>query len=495
MDLQFPKTRSTWLSCSGGDWKDLEQTLELKLPENMPDIGKVLCGYGQALVRSKQWSRDGATVAGGVMAWVLYLPEDESGVRSVECWIPFQARWNIPDGDRDGVILAGCYLRNVDARSLSARKLMVRVDLAMIANTMAENNAEISYPQQLPEDVQVRQQKYDVQLPVEAGEKMVDIEESIPAPAEVQPEKLLFYTLHPFVTDSKLMADRVVFRGAALGHVLYRGQDGNLRGWDFQIPFSQYSELDREYGSDSHLLVSMLPTGLEMELKEDGSLGVKSELIGQYLVLEEKALEVVTDAYSTQRTLEMETQPIDLPQVTSLVSRNLKAGAKEEAAIGEIKDCVFYLDEPRMNLLSEDAHMELSGHWQLLGTDVEGNLCCENLSWQETIPLNPAEQGSVTLWQAGRPEVNPGAALSVNMDLAMEGYLQERVNVPMVTGVTLGEPLERPTERPSLILRRAEDGSLWDLAKSNATTMEKIMTANNLTQEPEKGSWLLIPIP
>ncbi|MGM9602823.1 MAG: DUF3794 domain-containing protein [Faecousia sp.] len=495
MDLQFPKTRCTWLSSPGGERKDLEETLELKLPENMPDIGKVLCGYGQALVRSKQWSREGAAISGGVMAWVLYLPEDGSGVRSVECWIPFQARWDIPDRDRDGVILAGCYLRNLDARSLSARKLMVRADLVMVANTMVENTVDISYPEELPEDVQVRRQKYDVELPVEAGEKIVDIEENIPAPAGEHPEKLLHYSLHPFVTDCKLMADRVVFRGTALGHTLYRGEDGELHGWDFQVPFSQYSELDKEYGPDARLQVTMVPTGLELELREDGGLNLKAGLIGQYLVFDRKALEVVTDAYSTQRALEMQTQSVELPQVTSLLSERRQAGTQGGAAMGKVLDCVFFGDGPRMRLSSQDGSAELSGRWQVLGTDEEGTLCSESLSWQDTMPLNPAEQGSLTLWQAGRPEATPGAALSAQVDLGMEGLLQEKITVPMVTGVSLGEPLERPADRPSLILRRAGKGSLWDLAKANATTQEKIMSANSLTQEPEEGSWLLIPIP
>lgn len=495
MDLQFPKTRCTWLSSSGGERKDLEETLELKLPENMPDIGKVLCGYGQALVRSKQWSRDGASVSGGVMAWVLYLPEDGSGVRSVECWIPFQARWDIPDRDRDGVIIAGCYLRNVDARSLSARKLMVRADLAMVANTMVENTADISCPEELPEDIQVKRQTYDAELPVEAGEKMVDIEESIQPPAGERPEKLLHYSLHPYVTDCKLMADRVVFRGTALGHALYRGEDGILHGWDFQIPFSQYSELDKEYGSDARLQVSIVPTGLEMELREDGGLNLKAGLIGQYLVFDRKTLEVVTDAYSTQRQLEMQTQSVELPRITSLLSESRQAVAQGGGAMGSVVDCVFFGDGPRLNLPSEDACAELSGSFQVLGTDEEGNLCSETLPWQDTMPIAGAGQGSLNLWRSSRPEVSAGASLSAQIDLGMEGLLQEDVVIPMVTGLALGEPLERPGDRPSMILRRAEKGTLWDLAKANATTQEKIMSANSLTQEPEEGCWLLIPIP
>ena len=495
MDLQFPKNRCTWFSPMGGDKKDLEETLELKLPENMPDIGKVLCGYGQALVRSKQWSREGAGVSGGVMAWVLYLPEDGSGVRSVECWIPFQAKWDVGQHDRDGVIMAGCYLRNVDARSLSARKLMVRAHVSVVGNTMMENAEELCKPEELPEDVQVRKERYDALLASEAGEKMVDIEETIPAPAGVRPEKLLHYCLHPYITDCKLMADRAVFRGTALGHALYRGEDGLLHCWDFQMPFSQYSELDKEYGPDARLQLSVLPTGLEMELLSDGALRMKASMIGQYLVMEAKPIEVVTDAYSTARALQMQTQPVRMPRVKSVISQSIQASAQAQTAMERVHDCVFFPDGPQISPYAENPGAELAGSFQVLGTDESGSLCCESIPWQEAVTLEGTGQGSLYLWQVGKSDASAGAAVEANVELSMEGMILEEVSIPMVTGLTLGDPLERSEQRPSLILGRMAGDSLWELAKANATTKEKIMEANGLTQEPEKGSWLLIPVP
>ena len=85
--------------------------------------------------------------------------------------------------------------------------------------------------------------------------------------------------------------------------------------------------------------------------------------------------------------------------------------------------------------------------------------------------------------------------MDANVELGIEGVIWEDVSIPMVTGLTLGDPLERAEQRPSLILGRMAGDSLWELAKANATTKEKIMEANGLTQEPEKGSWLLIPVP
>ena len=66
--------------------------------------------------------------------------------------------------------------------------------------------------------------------------------------------------------------------------------------------------------------------------------------------------------------------------------------------------------------------------------------------------------------------------------------------IPMVTGLNLGEPRQADPERPSLILRRAGEKRLWDLAKASGSTVEAIRKANNLQDEPAPNQMLLIPV-
>ena len=66
--------------------------------------------------------------------------------------------------------------------------------------------------------------------------------------------------------------------------------------------------------------------------------------------------------------------------------------------------------------------------------------------------------------------------------------------IPMVTSLELGE-LEQPdSKRPSLILRRAEGKTLWDIAKETGSTVTAIREANDLQSEPDSAQLLLIPV-
>ena len=66
--------------------------------------------------------------------------------------------------------------------------------------------------------------------------------------------------------------------------------------------------------------------------------------------------------------------------------------------------------------------------------------------------------------------------------------------LPTVTGLELGEAARPDPKRPSMILCRAGEKSLWELAKASGSTVEAIRAANGLMDEPEQGRMLLIPV-
>ena len=84
MELQFQTNRIPCLRQVKSEVQTQEQTQELRLPESLPDVGRVLCAWGQMVVRGKEWQSDFMGISGGVMVWVLYAPEDGSPAQCVE---------------------------------------------------------------------------------------------------------------------------------------------------------------------------------------------------------------------------------------------------------------------------------------------------------------------------------------------------------------------------------------------------------------------------
>ena len=83
MELKFDKRGIGYLKPLLREIQTQEQTQELRLTDGMPDIGRILGTWGQVILRGKEWRGDSVGCNGGVMAHVLYAPEDGSDLRTI----------------------------------------------------------------------------------------------------------------------------------------------------------------------------------------------------------------------------------------------------------------------------------------------------------------------------------------------------------------------------------------------------------------------------
>ena len=483
MQLQFNKTVIPCLHTVKRDLQTLEQTQEIRLTDDLPDIGKVIAGWGQPVIRSKEWRAGSASVSGGVMVWVLYAPEDGDEVRCVETWLPFQMKWEIPETKRDGSIHVIPCLRGVDARSLSARKIMVRAGICALGEIMLPMETETLLPENLPEDVQVLQNTYPVQLPIEAGEKSFSMEETLSIPTtEPKAAKLIRYEIQPRVMENRVVGDKLVIRGAGDLTLVYMDEDHRLHKWKFELPFSQYTELDGEYGADAEAAIYMVVTALELELGEEG-LQLKAGLTAQYVIWGRMTVETVEDLYSPYRPVEISKTRLQLPARLNSWTESVPTEWSAVPAGLRLVDAVFYPDPPQLRQEPGGPVAELSGVFQMLGYHENGEVECEFARWSQERKLSVGENVcmDVTVQTTG-----DGLTLGV-CAFSPEG-------IPMVTAVEMAQETMEDPDRPSLILRRVGAEGLWELAKETGSTVAAIRKANGLQQEPEEGQMLLIPV-
>lgn len=497
MELKFQGHGCRCLGRAAREIQNTEVTHELRLPDGFPDIGRVIASWGQIIIRSKEWRADQVMVSGGVMAWVLYAPEDGGDPRSVDAWIPFQLKWNLSDSDREGPIRVCPLLRFVDSRTVSPRKMMLRVGVAAMGEALYPMEPEVSAPGELPEDIELRRETYPVRLPKEAGEKTFLMDEDLTVQNQPVPEKLLGYTMHPEITDKKIMANKVVFRGNGNLHVIYRCSEGRIHTADFELPFSQYSELDGEYGSESTVDIQTAVTSMELDLGEGGQLRLKCGLLAQYLVDDRELMTLAVDAYSPFRSVEVHTSELILP--TTLDERMERIAVQQllPGAAGEVIDISFLPDFPRQRWNCDGAQLEVPALFQVLYYTPEGMLQGGTARWEGSMTL-PAQEGiqiNAIPEAIGFPRgavQTEGMALEVQMQMRLRASTDQ--GLPMVTGLELGEQREPDPDRPSLILRRGAGDDLWEIAKQSGSTVDAIKKANGMETVSEDERMLLIPI-
>ena len=498
MELQFEKNTADFLRQIKGESMSQEQTQEVKLTEGMPDVGRVLGAWGQVLVRGKEWQADSVGVNGGVMAWVLYVPEDGSQAQCVETWLPFSMSWDIPGQTYDGTVHCRCLLRSVDARPVSGRKLIVRSSVSVFAQAYVADQADYFTPGQMPEDVQLLEKTYPVMLLREAGEKAFILDEELTLPGTAPAvEKLIRYDLQPEVVDRKLLGDKVVFRGGAGLHLTYRSPEGALSSCDLQIPFSQYAELEREYGPDAQVRVDPVVTSLELDRDEQGRLRLRAGLSGQFTVCDRQMIPVVEDAYSPQRAVAVRMETVELPAILEQQSMALKAEQTAPFGGSRVADVCFWPEQPRKMRRDGTLELEMPGIFQVLYYDGEGILQSGTAHWEEKKTMDLAENTAmeVLCGVSGRPQAAASEQeMQLRGDLVLDMTAWATQPMETVTALQLGDKNEPDPQRPSLILRRAGSDGLWAVARSCGSTVAAIREANGLTEEPEPDRMLLIPV-
>lgn len=499
MEMQFDKTVCRCLKHAVREVQNQEQTQEVKLPDSYPDIGSVISAWGQVILRGKEWRSDGMSASGGVMTWILYAPEDGTQPQCIETWLPFQMKWDFPETEREGSIILQPLLRSVDARTISARKMMVRANVAIMGEAMEPWEVTSYQPPQETDHVELLRQTYPVRLHIQSGEKAFLLDEELTLPASCPAaDKILRYDVMPILQEQKVMAGRVVFRGLANVHVLYQCESGDMESWDFEVPFSQYADLDGETDSDARAHIVMAVTSMELDLTEEGPIRLKCGLVGQYVLSELKMLEIAEDAYSPDRNVSPWMQMLTVPAILEKRQESVLAEQSVPAEQGRVLDVSYLPDFPRSSRMGDQIQAELPGVFQILYRDGAGMIQSAVLRSSSTweMPVDTQADVQMSIIQSGRPQGNiNGGSMTARSGMELHVLTSSEQSIPMLMGMDVGEPVTPDPMRPSLILRRADGQGLWNLAKACGSTMEAIRRANGITGDPAEGQMLLIPVP
>lgn len=495
LQLQWEQQEVSCLRHQTGTVQNQELTQELRLTDGMPDIGQVIGAWGQPILRSKEWSNDAMHISGGVMVWVLYLPEGENQPSTTQLWMPFQMHWDFSQSYSDGFMRANIQLRNVDARVISTRKCMVRANVSVLGEALEPIKIPISTPGTPPDGLQLLQKTYPLQEISEAGEKAFLLDEDVPF-ENIRPEKILCYECHPVVTEQKVLGDKAAFRGIGNLHLVYQDEDGALHCLSTQIPFAQYAELEREYDKEADISATMAVSSLEVEI-EEAQLRVKCGLIAQYLIFEQTLLHVVEDAYCIGRELSPQIVEPELPAILDSFSTALELETTLPMTPEQILDVTTWIDQPTQRSSDGTIQAELQAAVQVLYRSPDGALLSYIGHTSGILPIACGANSRLILTPcigSHSMEMTQPGQTNYHFSVSVQAMATTQQSLRILSGVELGQERAGKEERPTLILKRNNGNSLWELAKQCGSSVAAIREANALETEPTAEQLLLIPV-
>ena len=501
MELEFQQNMTNYLKKTLSQVQNQEETLETVIPDSMPDAERILGCWGNPVIRSREWRTGGMTLSGGVEARILYDPGEEGTPQLLEVYLPFSISWEQNMGDEEGPMIHDCRIRSMDARIVNSRKILVRANLTAKGEAYSRAQEPVFTLPEEPEDLEVLRERLSLMLPTEIQEKTFLVDEDLELPGTCpEMEKLIRVSVQPELTDQKVLGGKGVFKGFLLVHILYVSREGKLCTWDFDVPVSQFAELERSYDNEEELQVTLLLSALELTAEEDGRrLRLRCSMVAQCMVVARTEMEILKDAYSLTRAATPELRDLDLP--SRLDRQNLRCQGEMALPMagGTLVDGAFYPEFPRTVRAEEQIKLEIPFTAAVLYLDENGKLqlrsgsgtaCCETVLAEGCRAEAQAQADGGPQWSQG----GGNCILRESLNVTVDSYGQEKAQA--LCGLSLGEARKPDPDRPSVILRRpGRQEDLWEVAKTFGSTRSAIEKANHLEgKAPDPEQMLLIPV-
>lgn len=495
MEITFKENKLEYLSMTGTETMYQEETTEVSLPDSLPDADRILEIRGCPVVRSRDFSGSSCTVNGGIPVTVLYLPADSGAPEKLEAYLSFRVRKELP-GAEEGAVQYRAWLRSLDARMINARKLLVRANLASEFTLLERRTLTLAAPETVPACLQLKREEYEVLLPRDWGEKEFSVDDELPLP-ETAPEieTLLSRSVDPFLTEWKMLGSKAAFKGELKVRLLYRDENGGLQTWEGSLPFSQYLEMEGEW-DDGELLLTPMLTGLEMDTDGHRTLLINCSLLVQATVLTRQTVTMTVDAYSTDGQLKAAWEAPELPAVLELQHLRETGTVRIPAEAAELLDHTVLVDRVSVRREGDRAWLTAPVTVGILYWDEE-----RQLRWKTgraevtcTVPMGEEVLCSSVARAAETRCVIRGETVEVLCEL--EFFMESRFGGTWSNLCAASvETVQREGTRPSVIIRRADQTVIWEIAKANRSTVDRICAANHLTGDSVKaGTLLLIPL-
>ena len=507
MELELKKTTLDNYESSGEVTLTQEETTEVIVPDYCPDISRIIAADGKVYIHSRELRDGKASIAGTVRVTVLYTPDGEGGIRTLEFTMPFNA-------ESDNRALADCVFLDADthtefleSRMLNPRKVFTHCKL--VTRLTGYQKAPLSFCTDLEAEdrfcVEKRQEQQRITLLTHITEKdFTFTEEMNLSPGREGAAELLNSQVCGSVTESKIVGSKLIFKGVFSVSLLYRSVDGKYYTTSSELPFSQIMEVEgAAEGCIPSLRLQMTGTDLQVDGDdaEGRQISVTLYLHAIALLREEQEITLLNDLYSTSYETAYEATPLSITGFYETFAR--RHTVREVLEIGVVADSILSLSAScgavSVSREGETTVLRTETNVRALYLDEGGVPLVVERSFDITSQLELPEDCKVSACAVCPEEIQGSLGdrgIEVRFPVDFRAEAVSRLKKICINSAKLDTESTKETDgAPSLVLRcLGKQESAWDLAKKYNTTISMILAANQLEDgEIPREKLLLIP--
>ena len=471
-----------------------QETAECVVPDTDADIEKIAAVQGTLCLKSKDLTGHGVLITGEASASVLYIREGQTGLSFVRMKKPFTLEYEVENLELDSLAQVTLFLQGTEVRAVNPRKLSVTFEVEGELCCYREESlcTDAALPESAALGLHARTEERSLVLPNAVCEKSLAIHEQFSLPAgKTAPSRLVSEKTALQVADCQLIGSRAILKGTAEITVcaLSDGREEPER-YVFSAPFSQIVEVDTEQMSACTVRPEVTGSYFELVDTISGERVVDMELhaVLQLVCFERQSVRFVTDVYSNL----MPAEPLRELRSYELVSEAQRRRLSAEERVTLTESCgELLMTLASLARLSADADkLSAAVNLDFLYRNAAGQLSAGRRTLSLSQELGGKELQLLGARVASLRTQAEGEAVNCTLTLEIDCVERTREELSAVKAVSLDEEKAWPPESfPTLTLVRPEGESLWALAKSYHSSVEKIREYN---ADAENGAAILL---
>lgn len=477
---------------------------EITLPDHKPKIEKLISLDGDVEITNQLLKEDVLIVTGMVNFRTTYTTEQDEDqlIHSLESKTDFREEIQL-DGVYDAKALVSASIEHIEYKKLTDEKIGVKTVIDIDAKLELEGVVEIiseldggDSVETLRETVKYKelisntQTKNTVKDTFELEEVDADVVDILRIDTEVR------------VSESRVVDGKVIVAGDVKCFILYYGADAEnkLNYIKKEIPFTHFAESP---GAEENMDYSV-------DLKaKDVSYDIRGDINGNLRIIDfetsvtidakvytESEKEIVTDTYSTSNVFDVKNENILLTQSLGNISQDETLKQVIDVKGIEIEKLASVRVNPVITdkrVLEEKVIIEGLAQLDIIyiGSDKSLNVSKSEIPFKSYVDIEENNdidlEVKLTVNDISYSKLN-GSEIEVEVSLVNQIDINTIKSINIVTEAKETEKLIDKKSRASITIYMVQkNDTIWDIAKRYSTTVEDIISTNDIEEDKLKS--------
>lgn len=486
----------------------VEQSIDLDfyLPENFPDVRKLLkCAVSPAII-SKSVDSNRVSIDGTVNCLVLYCDKENNILSFTYCY-PFNKSFELPQAVKSLQIRAKIKNEYMNTRLVSERRVEIHGAVAIYTDITDETTQNIICD--IDDDVIYKKcGTINAVTPRESVDKHIIVEEEIDlSSGKPAIKSILRKSAVAKITESKIISNKAVIRGEVALKILYCPEPvGRPQCFEIVLPFSQMVELygvDEECKCEANIEICSLEVDTKSGLSDEvRTIFVQAKMLLSASAYCDNAVPVVFDVFSSKYEINKQTDNVSFSKIARKVDEKFickKVLEFSDNSIGSIID--IFNDADLSYVKNNEKQVTIGGVMNIgiLGYDTgdEPVFYEKSVDYEYSFNLDeaPYKFKSNTFVQTGNISFNllDSSRLEIRADLHMQSVIYDEIINEVLTQIEIDTSSKKENTALPLTLYYPSKGELvWDIAKRFNASPKEILALNELSDETLSGEKVLL---